>query len=494
MKTFFDATVSMMQKYLMLVFIVATIFYSCKDDSPTGSNNDPGTGSSGSLNGQWTVDKVQMQQAPSGSSISALMKQALVPFGEVDASFAGDLDITFGSETLNDVTTNLGNFFLWGMKFYGNVGYASGYGLKHSSNGGITWNDITLPQLSLTSYKNIYCLDGSTIFQIYGLSGNIILAKSTNAGQSWITINSNLDFECFNGGINSDLFINSLIGYCLGKQGQDYKFFKTTDGGISWTSIYDWGSSSSVFFSNSRLKFFDEMNGYVYYADKFFKTSNGGLNWTSTQIAPLAFGFNDIFFLNQSTGWIILTEQEPTVYTRNYVYKTNNGGVTWNQLSRVEAGDQVWSTIRFVNDNEGYLRGRNFIFKTSNSGLNWVQYYFPENTYYQNVELINNQPYFFTRTGVMSTPSGAIDSTKWTAQGNLTNSTIQLIARTSDNFQFANGTITRNSNNVTFNCSNYSGGGSRFGSGGGTFSFESGNPIIILDLPNNEKWKIKLKR
>ncbi len=480
-----------------LLLISLSIFYSCKSDSPTESNNNNGgSNTSGSLAGDWTVDKVQMIQAPPGSSFSALMKQALVPFSEVNGSFVGELNIIFGAELMNEVSTNLGDFSICGMKFFGNVGYVSSFNeVRYSSNAGTFWTNVNLTGPSYSNvFQRIYCYDAGTLFQTYLTGSSFVLSKSTNAGQNWTIVNSNLGFECLNGGINGDLFVNSLIGYCFGKSGQNYKFYKTTDGGLTWTSIYDWGVVTNYIYF-TRMRFFDESNGFIYFQDKFLKTSDGGLSWTSIQVSPSAFGFEDIFFLNQNVGWIILTEEvQPGVYTKVQVYKTNNGGLSWNLMSRIEGGNIVPNSIRFISENEGFIRSKNFAFRTTNSGANWIQYSIPQNTYCQNVSLINNQTCFFSRTGTMYKPSGIIDTAQWVADGKITNSSIVTIVNSSDRTYYANGSISRNSSDITFNCYNYSGGGPRFGAGSGTFSFDSGFLNLFMNFPNNEKWKIKLRR
>lgn len=203
--------------YTVVLVTSFSIFISCKDDSPTGSNNDPGTGASGSFNGEWTVDKIQMMQAPSGSSISALLKQALVPFGEVNGTFAGDFSIKFGSEVLSDVNTNLGIQYILGMKFFGAIGYPSGYStsstvVKKTANSGLSWNDVALPYQGFSN--NTYISNETTLYQVYN-SSNTVLIKSTNSGVNWNTVNSNIGFNLDNGGIRNDLFVTETVGYGL---------------------------------------------------------------------------------------------------------------------------------------------------------------------------------------------------------------------------------------------------------------------------------------
>ena len=451
-----------------LVFISFNLFYSCSnDDTATNQTVNPPAGNS--LSGEWTVNKVQMVQAPSGSSASAIMKQALTPFGEVDASFAGNLDFTIGAELMSSTNMNV-NISSYELFFDGSTGYGKAYFnnlLISTSDGGVSWNTLSLP----FSYVTGCVYNQNTIYMI---STSSDLMKSTNSGVSWNTI-SNISFSQSNIDWNSVIFFTSdLTGYAISYD----KLYKTTNGGVNWNNIFTWSSSS-----NKSMKFFDDLNGLILDGDtKCKKTTNGGINWTEYSINNSG-SIRSWYFLNSNTGWA-------TGYGANddVLFKTNNGGQTWTQVSSLYA-----SVLKFQNENTGYgIRGE-FLLKTTNSGINWQnRYALPSSLYLNSLEIINGEPVTFTNNQILK-PSGIIDTTKWVATGNITNSAIKLITHAPDHDVYANGELLVNSNNIVFTSYNYSG-GQNVAAGGGTYSFDSGFLDIVLNFANNEKWKVKLKR
>jgi hypothetical protein len=86
------------------------------------------------------------------------------------------------------------------------------------------------------------------------------------------------------------------------------------------------------------------------------------------------------------------------------------------------------------------------------------------------------------------------DST-WNLSGNITNVTIKLICRANDSIYTAGGVYTYNSTNntITFMVTYYSGSLGNQTVGSGTYSLTT-NLVINLNLANNEKWKITLRR
>lgn len=460
-----------MKQLLSIAFLFAiSVFFSCNNENPITPVNP------GSFQGQWTVDKVQMVQAPSGGGVSAMMKQALVPFGEVSGSFAGYLDIKFGAETMTSTTTNLD----YGESYFvGNTGYyESGNSLYKSMDGGNSWNEISLP-VSF-SYICTYVYNESTIYITGQSSGKSKLLKSTNSGSTWNIINEDLNIEIYGEMNKAFCFTNEMIGYAV----KSTQLYKTTNGGLNWNSIY---APSQTYIRT--VDFSSELNGVieleVFFEPRpvFSKTTNGGLTWTN-YATPANFYVFDYFMLNENEIWIHGTTEE-----KFCLYKSNNGAETWNLVT-----DKIpfWQ-VKFANENTGFgITLDNFFIKTVNGGISWSTYSTPVVPSGSNLNLFNGQPAYYFDDHKFWKPSGIIDTTKWTATGMITNSAIQLITNARPVELRANGDFGINSNNIVFTVYNYSYTHNKVGTG--TFSFSDGFLYIDLNLPNDEKWKIKLRR
>lgn len=84
------------------------------------------------------------------------------------------------------------------------------------------------------------------------------------------------------------------------------------------------------------------------------------------------------------------------------------------------------------------------------------------------------------------------DST-WSLAGNITNSVIRVICSANDSIYTANGTYAINSDLITFVVQHYSGPSGSQNIGSGRFTLTD-KLTINLELANNEKWKITLRR
>jgi len=120
---------------LITVLFILAVFYSCSDDNaPTTTVPNQTT-----ITGTWQADQVQMVQAPQGNSISALMKQALVPFGNMPASSVGYCTVNLNNDSTWNLTGNITNMTIKVIcRAYDSIYTAGGVYTYNTSNSTIT--------------------------------------------------------------------------------------------------------------------------------------------------------------------------------------------------------------------------------------------------------------------------------------------------------------------------------------------------------------------
>jgi|GEM_PF-2927092 len=159
------------------------------------------------------------------------------------------------------------------LMFYSNV-----YGLKLSTNGGADWQDVSFPSMGDSVFipENIEFdpIDEQTIY----FTGRGIY-KSTNKGVTWGSISSNLPQQgiemlspTINPDNNQEMFLATVFSQT---DGDAFRLFKTTNGGLSWDSL------------NQRLPVYDiEYDRYdrkrllAVGPGGIFGTKDGGANWS----------------------------------------------------------------------------------------------------------------------------------------------------------------------------------------------------------------------
>lgn len=148
---------------------------------------------------------------------------------------------------------------------------------------------------------------------VNGLKTNSNFFKTTNAGANWNNQNSGLAGNVFSLAVAPSA-PNTI--YAATSNG----FYRTADGGTTWTKIQTTGLTS---FSFTNALAVDPTNASVIYAAQFglFKSTDGGSNWTSVPSGSSSSIFSIVF--DPSTP--------ATMYVGavDGVFKSTNSGGTW---------------------------------------------------------------------------------------------------------------------------------------------------------------------
>ena len=220
--------------------------------------------------------------------------------------------------------------------------------IRKSTDGGDTW--LIRDYGVSTSLRSIDILDEQNIL-IVGTGG--VILKTTNNGEEWKAQYSNTSKYLY-----AVKYLTNELAYCAGQE----TFKKSTDGGSTW---YDPGSFPlSICYS---IDFLDSVNGFaVGQTDTLWRTSDGGVHWTSYILKDTQYHYwknSSIIFASNNVGWISCIDQ-------GAILKTTDGGVSWfRQWSNT---DGRLEKIHPINEDICWAVGPNTILKTSNGGVNSV--------------------------------------------------------------------------------------------------------------------------
>ena len=228
-------------------------------------------------------------------------------------------------------------------------------------DGGNTWTEVLPNYLPWNSdYAMIY-IDQTTALT---LGRNGIVYKTTDGGLTW----QPKQMAVFTGAVFKSQFIDTQNGFVLTDTGSGgisgVGLQKTTDGGASWTLLYDKHDVGEFDFY-----FLNAETGFLAVCDfdtlRFLKTENAGITW---DVINTTYGFDpiDIQFFDQNHGIIV---------GESAIIKTADGGLTWENVTP-EPGYAEYSAAKYRSGDEVYVIGRsgnlNMLFlKSTDGGSTW---------------------------------------------------------------------------------------------------------------------------
>ena len=215
-----------------------------------------------------------------------------------------------------------------------------------------------------------------------GLVGSMFgIFKTTNGGTTWTQVYNNT------GTITSIQFVTSSIVWAVGSNGF---CIKSIDGGNTWTPV---AFNAVAFFK--KISFKDATNGII--VGDFglvYTTSDGGASWSfNNQFAGSHYStiLSAAFVPNSSTIGIV-----GTVYSSPFAALSTNNGVTYEEKS---FGSQTTASylndIVFTTNQTGFIVGNNAtLLKTIDGGTSWQPVVTPvsgTNAYFSNIKFLNAQ-------------------------------------------------------------------------------------------------------
>jgi len=187
----------------------------------------------------------------------------------------------------------------------------------------------------------------------------IILAK-TILSQGWQWQNP----KPLGDPIHQVLFIDNQVGWMAP---ENSTLLKTTNGGISWSTIYTNVYFDKLFFLNRNEGWAVGRKHYVpEYTNSVYHTTNGGLSWEEQLADTLNNNYPNIFFLDKNHGW-----------TGDFLnlYSTKDGGKNWQieALNDFPIAREIFGVL-FLDTLKGWVFGDSYYgLKTTDGGKSWVR-------------------------------------------------------------------------------------------------------------------------
>ncbi|MGK0254344.1 MAG: photosystem II stability/assembly factor-like uncharacterized protein [Mariniflexile sp.] len=230
------------------------------------------------------------------------------------------------TEQLNEAILG-GDYYFRNIEFLdeniGFLGTLNGKVFKTIDSGNI-WTEITNISPNPSAICGLNTVGLSTIYGCGAYFTPAHIIKSSDSGDTWQFI----DMSAYANALVEIYFLTEDIGFVSGRNDNGATILKTTDGGVSWSEIYNSNIVGEYFWkmqileSNSNV-IFGSVSSVSPNLGKLVKSIDGGLTWISYD-APET-DIQAVGFINENKGWM-------GGHTTGF-YETLDGGQSWNNLN-----------------------------------------------------------------------------------------------------------------------------------------------------------------
>ena len=252
------------------------------------------------------------------------------------------------------------------------ISVGEGATVMRSFDEGETWNK---------QYSGIYLNPSLDLHDVYFLNSNVgficgragYIFKTIDGGVVWCEVyDGNSDYKLFD-----VVFCNDSTGYCVGEYGQ---LNQTNNYGENWNNV-----QLGYYFDFNAIDFCDDNIGFIVgeSAGVVLKTEDGGGAWNPVNLFPayVNSGLKDIYFVNETVGYVIMHDLSGMTNSYGRIYKTNDKGNTCTEVFTIT--DFLPDAFDFVDENNGIVNfhgvgGDVKIFYTNDGGVNWYESEVPE--------------------------------------------------------------------------------------------------------------------
>jgi len=235
-----------------------------------------------------------------------------------------------------------------------NTGWICGDGLiLKTTNRGINW----IVQNHPASDKYLYCIHPVDSNIVYCVGWFETVLKTTDGGNNWFAIKNGPVGQGYS--YEAVFFVNAYTGWYAGTGNYVHK---TTNGGLTFDSVYVLGDFKDIHFKNETIGLITGGGGEV------FKTTNSGETWNKIYLTPNNYGdFRKLSVINNQYCFVVEDGKR--------VYKSTNYGDTWDSVGFVSSAIHPYC-CRFSSLNTGWVGGTyGQMFKSTDGGATWNSQY-----------------------------------------------------------------------------------------------------------------------
>ena len=185
----------------------------------------------------------------------------------------------------------------------------------------------------------------------------ILINSELTAQWQSISINTTSNFSALN-------FLDENNGIVCGTRGE---FYRTTNGGITWSSF---NLGQFRFTHNAIEVALVDINTIIVVGyqsspirQQILRSIDGGQSWTSVYLSTRSLFLKRVQFISATEGMVVGDD--------GLILKTTDGGATW--IKSEVATEENLSDLSFLETNRAYAVGQNTFLRTTDGGATWEQ-------------------------------------------------------------------------------------------------------------------------
>lgn len=291
--------------------------------------------------------------------------------------------------------------FVDDLNGYAKMSFLQGFtsSFEKTEDGGETWTELNIP-VNPTDIQDMDFLvsgEGALSTRTY-IDGEVAtrIFKTLDDCDTWEDISPE-DAATGYGMSQIQMLDANTIFFVI----DDY-FYRTTNGGVDWTSSLLTGACVSVNFSDADHGLVGTWDGTFIYTGGIMATADGGLTWNETFLEVGQSVIGAVKQLNETDAYAAPVKWGASGHLHYYI--TTDNGENWTTIPVPETGDEATLIeFDFRDENFGVVvlasNTQTYMYKTSNAGETWELQNQLDPIYISDLDLSPNSGYIAAESG-----------------------------------------------------------------------------------------------